>query len=716
MANISTYISQIQNAVYGEEVRSSIINALEKVNDDNESYQALKDEVIAAKDEVDEQVENFDAKVKAAEQATADLVAATSTANTAKSNLEKATSTANTAKTNLEKSTSTANTTKTAVETATKNANTAKTNADTARTNLEGTISSASTAKSNLETAISNANAIKGTLDSTNQTAATAKSNLEAAINNANTAKTQLQGVIDDADDIKTSLSSVISQANTAKTNLDGSVSTARSVLQSLDAENSSAASNLEELRGENFNSQEILAGVADLRAYLGLTDDDILGVQVDYKNKTFTRIAGAVNLTAGADFDAFSMYGGRRKCNVADDGTIVAWYGDEDYAEDGSMGQVMVYQPKFYYLVCPVVYDPIDTGIGYHLRKANYYVSEKARAGFRLHPAFYDANGNEIDYYLTGAYEGSIWDADGGDSGAGAYLMNDEQVMTVSADKFCSIAGVKPASGLTQQLTRPNVETMAQNRSSNWHGDLIKQVSAEQLLMVIELATMNFQTAIANGVVSISDNSAYNCSSLTGSTASLGNGTGQAAQTTNEKGGTTTNETANGKTSICWRGKENFWGNIWKFVYGVNIWGNGKMGGGQPYICNDFNFAESKNSDNYEGAGFTVTNANGYISAMGYSTKCDWLFMASECTGNSSLPVGDYHYITQNLNTYHIALLGGSWTNGASAGGFYWNLTNGVGSRSRSVGGRLVYVPTKDSAAYTAAIASWEEQMAAAA
>ena len=714
MANISTYISQIQNAVYGEEVRSSIINALEKVNDDNESYQALKDEVIAAKDEVESEVDSFDAKVAAAEQATADLVAATSTANTAKSNLEKATSTANTARTNLTNATSTANTAKTNLQDATEEANTAKSNADTARENLEDTISSASTAKSNLETAISNANAIKGTLDSTNQTAATAKSNLEAAINNANTTKTQLQGVIDDVDDIKTSLSSVISQANTAKTNLDGSVSTARSVLQSLDAENTSAASNLEELRGENFNSQEILAGVADLRAYLGLTDDDILGVQVDYKNKTFTRIAGAVNLTAGADFDAFSMYGGRRKCNVADDGTIVAWYGDEDYAEDGSMGQVMVYQPKFYYLVCPVVYDPIDTGIGYHLRKANYYVSEKARAGFRLHPAFYDANGNEIDYYLTGAYEGSIWDADGGDSGAGAYLMNDEQVMTVSADKFCSIAGVKPASGLTQQLTRPNIETMAQNRGTNWHGDLIKLVSAEQLLMMIELATMNFQTAIANGVVSISDNSAYNCSSITGSTASLGNGTGQATQTTNEKGGETTTETANGKTAICWRGKENFWGNIWKFVYGVNMWGNGSMGGGQPYICNDFNFAESKNNDNYEGAGFTVTNAAGYISAMGYSTKCDWLFMASECTGNSSLPVGDYTYITQNLNGYRIALLGGSWNNGAGAGGFYWNLTYGVGSRNRTIGGRLVYVPTKDSAAYTAAIASWEEQMAA--
>lgn len=716
MANISTYISQIQNAVYGEEVRSSIINALEKVNDDNESYQQLKEDIIAAKDDVEDEVSSFDAKVTAAEQATADLVAATSTANTAKSNLEKATSTANTARTNLTNATSTANTAKTNLQDATEEANTAKSNADTAKANLETTISSASTAKSNLETAISNANAIKGTLDSTNQTAATAKSNLETAINNANTAKTQLQGVIDDADDIKTELSGVISQANTAKTNLDSSVLTAQAVLQSLSSENSSAASNLEELRGENFNSQEILAGVADLRAYLGLTGDDILGVQVDYKNKTFTRIAGAVNLTAGADFDAFSMYGGRKKCNVADDGTIVAWCGDEDYAEDGSMGQVMVYQPKFYYLVCPVVYDPIDTGVGYHLRKANYYVSEKARAGFRLHPAFYDANGNEIDYYLTGAYEGSIWDVDGGDAGTGAFLMNDEQVMTVSADKFCSIAGVKPASGLTQQLTRPNIETMAQNRGTNWHGDLIKLVSAEQLLMMIELATMNFQTAIANGVVSISDNSAYNCSSITGSTASLGNGTGQATQTTNEKGGETTTETANGKTAICWRGKENFWGNIWKFVYGVNMWGNGSMGGGQPYICNDFNFAESKNNDNYEGAGFTVTNAAGYISAMGYSTKCDWLFMASECTGNSSLPVGDYTYITQNLNGYRIALLGGDWGYGASAGGFSWALASGVGHRYRIIGGRLVYVPTKDSAAYTAAIASWEEQMAAAA
>ena len=115
----------------------------------------------------------------------------------------------------------------------------------------------------------------------------------------------------------------------------------------------------------------------------------------------------------------------------------------------------------------------------------------------------------------------------------------------------------------------------------------------------------------------------------------------------------------------------------------------------GVTFVC-DFNFAESKNSGNYESAGFTVTNAGGYISAMGYGgEEYDWLFFASECLGNSSVPVGDYHYITQNLNGYRIALLGGRWDSGAIAGGFCWYLANGVGGRGRYIGGRLVYVPT---------------------
>lgn len=713
MANIQPYIDQILNAVYGEEVRSSIVNALEKVNDDNNSYADLKKEVIAAKDAVDKDVDAVQQKLNAASTALTNLQNASSAANTAKSNLESATKTANTAKTNLTNATDTANTAKTNVETATKNANIAISNANAAKSNLEKVITSATTAQGNLQGVIDNANQIKGQLDSSNSTAVTSKKNLDSAISDASAAKSQLQEVINSASSVKTSLSNVISTANTAKSNLDTSVATANNVLQSLSAENASAASNIDELKSENFNSQEILSGVADIRAYLGITADDIVGVQVDYKNKTFKRLAGAANLSKGSDFDKFTMFGGRKRCNVADDGSIVAWYGDADYKEDGSMGQVMVYQPKFYYLVCPVEYDPIDTGIGYHLRKANYYVSEKPRAGFRLHPAFYDASGNEIDYFLTSAYEGSIYDAS-----ASAYLLNDEQVMNTGEDKFSSIAGARPASGSSQNLTRPNIEAMAQNRGTNWHGDLIKQVSAEQMLMIIEMGMMNLQTAIAQGVVSLpwttGSDTTSSYAAATGSTASLGNGTGRAEKTTTYEGGVAKEYTVDGKTSVCWRGKENFWGNIWKFVYGINIWGNGKMGGGQPYICSDFSFAESKNSGNYEPAGFTVTNANGYISAMGYSTACDWLFIASECLGNSSLPVGDYTYITVNLNGYRIARLGSHWNGGGSAGGFCWALDYGVGHRYRSIGGRLVYIPTRDSATYTAAIEAWKQKMAA--
>ena len=559
--------------------------------------------------------------------------------------------------------------------------------ASTAKTALDGSISNSEKAKTALDGCVTNSVTSKNNLDKSIETSTGKKSDLDTSIKNADTAKTAL----------------------------DTATTTGNNTLQALQSENSSATSNLEELRSENFNSQEILAGVADLRAYLGLSDDDdILGLQVDYRNKTFKRLAGATNLTPGTDFDRFSMYGGRRKCNVADDGTISAWFGDESYAEDGSNGQVMVYQPKFYYLVCPVVYDPIDTGIGYHLRKANYYVSEKPRPGFRLHPAFYDVNGNEIDYFLTSADEGSVYDVS-----ASAYLLQDEQVLNAAEDKFCSISGARPASGYSQNLTRTSVEQLAQNRGANWHGDLIKQVSAEQLLMIIEMGVMELQTPIGLGVVNIpwetGDNKTCSYAAVTGSTSSIGNGTGRAAKSTVYPGNVATEYTDNGKTSICWRGKENFWGNIWKFVYGVNIWGNGKMAGGQPYICKDFNFAENKNSDNYEAAGFTVAAKAGYISAMGYSTKCDWLFMASECLGNSALPVGDYTYITELLNGYRIALLGGAWDSGVIAGPFCWYLSSGVGSRSRGIGGRLVYIPTKDSDVYLAAIASWKAQMAAA-
>lgn len=694
MANIKTYTDEIANAVYGEEVRSSIINALNKVNDDNNSYQDIKNQILASKDDVNEAVAEFDAKVASAQDATTALINATSKGNTAKSALDSAITSANTARTNLVSATTSVNNAESTLKSATSTAQTATASANDVKKNLDSSISSANSAKSALDTAISNAKTAKSNLDTSTSTGNTAKNNLDTAISNATKTRSDLNAVISSAQSAQSSLSGVIAQASTAQTNLQNATNSATDVFNQLTAENVSAKANLDALRSEDFNAQEILSGVTDIRAYLGMIEtEDVLGITMDYKNKTCTRIAGAKNLTAGADFDKFSMYGGRKRCNVSDGGTINAYYGDEGYTENGSNGQVMVYQPKFYYLVCPLEYDRQETGYGYHLRKANYYVSETQRAGFKLHPAFYDKNGNEVDYILMSAYEGCIYD-----TSANAYLKNDEQVMDASKDKFSSIAGARPASGVSQNLTRPNIEQMAKNRGEGWHSFGIKTASMEQLLMIVEMGMMNLQTAIGQGVVNLpwttGSDTTSSYAGATGSTASLGNGTGRATETTTYEGGVATKNTADGKTSICYRGVENFWGNVWKFAYGINFYcevGKPFLG----YVCKDFNYAESKRTDNYENIGFALPSENGYVSAMGYSTNYDWLFLPSEVKGNSSLPVGDYYYQNNTWNGYRIAQLGGDWADGSYAGGFYWYLAAGVGTRYRYVGGRLVYVPT---------------------
>lgn len=694
MANIKSYTDEIANAVYGEEVRSSIINALNKVNDDNNSYQDIKNQIVASKDDVNEAVAEFDAKVASAQDATTALIDATSKGNTAKSALDNAITSANTARTNLVSATSSANNAESTLKSATSTAQTATASANDVKKNLDSSISSANSAKSALDTAISNAKTAKSNLDTSTSTGNTAKNNLDTAISNATKTRSDLNAVISSAQSAQSSLSGVIAQASTAQTNLQNATNSATNVFNQLTAENVSAKANLDALRSEDFNAQEILSGVTDIRAYLGMIEtEDVLGITMDYKNKTCTRIAGAKNLTAGADFDKFSMYGGRKRCNVSDGGTINAYYGDEGYTEDGSNGQVMVYQPKFYYLVCPLEYDRQETGYGYHLRKANYYVSERQRAGFKLHPAFYDKNGNEVDYILMSAYEGCIYD-----TSANAYMLNDEQVMDASKDKFSSIAGARPATGVSQNMTRPNIEQMAKNRGEGWHSFGIKTASMEQLLMIVEMGMMNLQTAIGQGVVNIpwttGSDTTSSYAGATGSTASLGNGTGRATETTTYEGGVATKNTADGKTSICYRGVENFWGNIWKFAYGINFYcevGKPFLG----YVCKDFNYAESKRTDNYENIGFALPSENGYVSAMGYSTNYDWLFLPSEVKGNSSLPVGDYYYQNNTWDGYRIALLGGGWHIGSIAGGFYWSLADGVGLRARNIGGRLVYVPT---------------------
>ena len=81
-----------------------------------------------------------------------------------------------------------------------------------------------------------------------------------------------------------------------------------------------------------------LTAEIAKLKGYVGYTENDVYGVEVDYTNKTFTRLAGAVGKTSGASFDAIGCFGGRRRCIVTDAGKVLAYYGDAGYTESGAL------------------------------------------------------------------------------------------------------------------------------------------------------------------------------------------------------------------------------------------------------------------------------------------------------------------------------------------------------------------------------------------
>lgn len=434
---------------------------------------------------------------------------------------------------------------------------------------------------------------------------------------------------------------------------------------------------------------QDLQKQIADLEAFIGYTADDIYGVEVDFVNKKFTRLAGAVNRTPGEGFDSIECFGGRKRCNVADDGTVTAYYGESNYTTTGKNAagtkvQVMVEQPKFYYKVVPMVLEKGAKGM--KIRKARYYVSNTAKAGFKLHPAFIE-NGKENEKIYLAAFEGSLWDAS-----ASAYILDDAQVASFTAavgtgDMLSSIANAKPMSGLTQNLTRKNTRILAENRGSGWEQAYAATISASQLLMLIEYASFDMQKAIGNGVTNKTDDGSTSMTEITGATVNLGNASGSVTN-------------INGYNIVSYRGEENIWGNIWAWIDGMNEenptpFEEGEVG--TLYVA-DHGFVDDSKASPYKNTGIHPCYGNGYISAFGYSEEFDWLFIPAEHTGNSTLPVGDYVW---NSNPgWRVAILGGEWNSGAIAGAFYWYLYNAASTRYRTVGGRLVYVPSKKEAA----------------
>ncbi len=443
---------------------------------------------------------------------------------------------------------------------------------------------------------------------------------------------------------------------------------------------------------------------IEDVKSFVGYEDEDVYGVEVDFVNKKVTRIAGSENLTAGKDFDTLAPWM-RKRCILADDGTVLAYHGEDGYVETGATAkaitktvdgaekqyeagtkaQVMVEQPLFYVKAVPVKSTVVGSGRGRQYSKGRFYISPNPKVGFRPVKGFRDANGNLQDHIYLAAYEGCIWDADAGEGGK--YILDDASLTIADDDMLCSIAGAKPASGAgSTVLTRANARKMAKKRGAGWQLHNVFAMSATQWLALIEYATFDVQSAVGKGVCNFVDDGKTNMAVVTGATAGLGNGSGIDPNKTKDE---------DGKCSVSYRGEENLWGNIWTWLDGMNEFNTTTQS--TVYVKEYGEMKDDTTGDGYTPLDFEAYTGEGYVSSFGIDGDFPELLIPTAVGGASNLPVGNYFW---NLYTgFHVAVLGGRWTYGAKCG-WCLDLCGASSSRNRNVGGRLLYVPqTKISA-----------------
>lgn len=409
--------------------------------------------------------------------------------------------------------------------------------------------------------------------------------------------------------------------------------------------------------------------------------NDRIIGLEIDYTNRTFSRLQGARGLSAGVGFNSFLMLGGRKRCIVNENGSIERFLnGTETY--DSMMGKrIMVFQPRCYYMRVPLSTTTTENGI--KINKEQIYISDTKYAGFKLHPIFKDQNGNEVKYVLLPAYDSGTLRANG------TFVYDDAQDINFSTDKLVSIVNTKPISGYTQSFTYAAAEQMAHNNGTGWELTDLRFESLNQMLMVIEYGSLNLQSSFDLGLSRINVGGEVNISSISGSTHSLFNTSGRANETINITNNTSITYTEEGQCAISYRGLENPYGNIWRFI--------GKT-----------DFKNRKVTYNGQEINFKLPSASGWISAFGYDEDNDWVFLPIECNGNSTLPVGDYSYLVDSANT-NLGLAGGLINSQDNCGPFYYgfNIIK-ENYHYRSDSARVMYIPTAGSSIETASYQAW--------
>lgn len=293
------------------------------------------------------------------------------------------------------------------------------------------------------------------------------------------------------------------------------------------------------------------------------------------------------------------------------------------------STGDVMVKIPKFWYR-------------RYKEGDIEYIkIADKATTGFTLHPLFNHA-GVESDCAYVGAYK------------------------TSSNNK--SVSGASPQVSQTRATFRSN----AKAKGTGWSLIDIAAVSAIQMLCMVEFATTNAQAAIGRGYCD-SNSAALS----TGSCNNVANLTGRPAGTDD-------------KTGVVYRGIEDFWGNVWEWVDGVN-WNDGTY-----YVCNNpANYADDT-ATNYTALSYKgATNwSSSYITTEGLDTGNNPHVMLPSAAGSGSESTY-YCDACWSSTGWKVFRRGGNWDNGSGCGLFAAHLYSASSGSNASIGSRLLYIPS---------------------
>ncbi len=234
MADVKRYTEQIAAAKKGKDVRASIVAAINEVSDENNEYNQVKENILAAQAAINADVkanqqtqQNFNADLQEAKTVQSDLAAKTEAGSTLLTNLTKKVSDGNTLYTNLSKKVTEGNTAHsnlTADITAAGQAESSLeediTAAGQAENSLEEDITAAGQAESSLEADVTAAGQAERSLEADVTAAGQAENSLEEDISTANGRITIMQSLVQNADQIKTGLEADLKQAQQASENL----------------------------------------------------------------------------------------------------------------------------------------------------------------------------------------------------------------------------------------------------------------------------------------------------------------------------------------------------------------------------------------------------------------------------------------------------------------------------------------------------------------